>query len=295
MRRALLILAVALGWYAASAHPAIGVVEDSRGNVFFSDLASVWRIDPSGTITRAVAGVHSHELYLDADDNLFGEHLWYEGDATKKWGHRVWKLAKDGTLTDVIPAREGFLTDYSFVRDRAGNMYWAGDDPASSDPRVTIHRRAPNGSVTTLVGKDAGFKNIRWMAAAKDGVLYVIDLGSVKRVETGGKVTMLAADIDDADKLNPMEWSRLHRLMGLWPDADGSVYVTNPSDEQVKRVASDGKVTVVARSRGSWAPTGIYLAGNGDLLILESSGARARVRRIRKDGSHERLYEAPRR
>lgn len=293
MRR--LALAGLLAVSPALAHPAIGVVEDSRGNVFFTDLASVWRIAPDGAITRAVPGVHTHELYLDADDNLFGEHLWYKGDATKKWGHRVWKLAKDGTLTDVIPAREGFLTDYSFVRDRAGNMYWAGDDPVSSDPRVTIHRRAPDGSVTTLVGKEAGFKNIRWMVAAKDGVLDVIDLGSVKRVDPSGKVTTLAADIDGADKLNPMEWSRQHRLMGLWPDADGSVYVTNPTAEVVKKVAVDGKVTVVATSRGSWAPTGVSVAANGDLLILECSGARARVRRIRKDGSDERLYEAPRR
>jgi hypothetical protein len=118
MRRLALVGLLAVS--PALAHPAIGVVEDSRGNVFFTDLASVWRVAPDGAITRAVPGVHTHELYVDADDSLFGEHLWYEGDATKEWGHRAWKLAKDGTLTDVIPAREGFLTDYSFVRDRAG-------------------------------------------------------------------------------------------------------------------------------------------------------------------------------
>jgi hypothetical protein len=294
MRRALLAAGLALA-SPALAHPAIGVVEDSRGNVFFTDLAQVWKITPGGAITRAVAGVHTHELYLDADDNLYGEHIWYEGDATKKWGHRVWKLSKDGTLTDVIPAREGFLTNYSFVRDAAGNMYWAGDGEGDAGPRVTIRKRAPDGTVTTLVGKDGGFTNIRWLVASKAGVLYAIDLGSVRRVDPSGKVTLLAADIDDADKLNPMEWSRQHRLMGLWPDADGSVYVANVTGEQVKRIAKDGTVSVVARSRGSWAPSGVGVAANGDLLILESAGARARVRRLRKDGSNERLFEAPRR
>jgi len=91
-----------------------------------------------------VADVHTHELCLDAKDNLYGEHLWYEGDATKKWGHRVWRLKPDGTVSDVIPAREGFLKDYSFVRDRAGNMYWA-----DRGKKTVIKKRSPDGKIAT--------------------------------------------------------------------------------------------------------------------------------------------------
>ena len=261
---------------AALAHPAIGVVEDSRGNVYYTDLAQVWKIAPDGTMTRAVSGVHTHELYLDADDNLFGQHLWYEGDATKKWGHRVWKLSKDGKLEDVIPPREGFLENYSFVRDGAGNMYWAGGGEGDASPRRTIQKRTPDGKVTTLVGMDAGLTNVRWLVSTRDGVLYAFDLDSVKKISRDGRVTTLASDIEG---------------MGLWPDVDGSVYVTNLPHEAVERIMPDGKVTVVTKSRGSWAPTGVSVAANGDLLILESSGARARVRRVKKDGSNERLYE----
>ena len=65
-----------------SAHPGIGIVVDSRGNVFYTDLKQVWRIAPDGTRSVAVPGVHTHELYLDAQDNLFGQHLWYEGEAS---------------------------------------------------------------------------------------------------------------------------------------------------------------------------------------------------------------------
>lgn len=276
MRTGLFLLLGLLLSGTALAHPAIGVVEDSRGNVYYTDLAQVWKIAPDGTMTRAVAAVHTHELYLDADDNLFGQHLWYEGDATKKWGHRVWKLSRDGQLEDVIPAREGFLENYSFVRDGAENMYWAGGGEGDASPRATIQKRAPNGKVTTIVGKDAGLTNVRWLVASKDGVLYAFDRDSVKKISRDGKVTTLASDIEG---------------MGLWPDADGGVYVTNLSHEAVEKIAPDGKVTVVTTSRGSWAPTGVSVAANGDLLILESSGARARVRRIKKDGSHERLYE----
>src|SRR5262245_11944156 len=109
----------------APGHPGVGIVQDSRGNVFFTDTKQVWKITPDGKKSVAVAGVHTHELCLDAKDNLYGEHLWYEGDAIKKWGHRIWCRKPDGIVSDVFPAREGFLKDYSFVRDRADNMYWA--------------------------------------------------------------------------------------------------------------------------------------------------------------------------
>ena len=33
-----------------------------------------------------IPNVHTHELYLDIGDTLYGEHLWYEGDRTGKWG-----------------------------------------------------------------------------------------------------------------------------------------------------------------------------------------------------------------
>src|SRR5260221_11330317 len=75
------------------AHPAVGIVRDSDGNVFYSDTANVWRIDAHGAKLIVVRNVHTHELWLDSSGYLYGEHLWYEGDATHKWAHRVWKLA----------------------------------------------------------------------------------------------------------------------------------------------------------------------------------------------------------
>jgi hypothetical protein len=101
---------------------------DSRGSVYYTDLKQVWKLSPDGSKSVVVPRVHTHELFIDFQDNLYGEHLWYEGEATKTWGHRVWRLAADGTRTDVIPARAGFREDrgdFSFVRDAKGSMYWA--------------------------------------------------------------------------------------------------------------------------------------------------------------------------
>jgi hypothetical protein len=142
MKELLCVLVLMLAGAAAQAHPGVGIVKDSRGNLFYTDTKQVWKIMPDGKKSVAVPNVHTHELCLDAEDNLYGEHLWYEGEATKKWGHRIWCLKRDGTLVDVIPAREGFLRDYSFVRDRAGNMYWA-----DRGAQTVIKKRSPDGKI----------------------------------------------------------------------------------------------------------------------------------------------------
>ncbi len=47
-----------------SGHPGVGIVMDSRGNIFYTDLKQVWKISPEGRKSIAVANVHTHELYL---------------------------------------------------------------------------------------------------------------------------------------------------------------------------------------------------------------------------------------
>jgi hypothetical protein len=110
-----------------AAHPGVGIVRDATGNVFYTDLKQVWRIGPDGTRSVAVPGVHTHELCLEPDGGLLGEHLWFEGEQSGRWGHRLWRLGPDGSLRDLIPARPGFLEDEgtSLVRDRAGTACWA--------------------------------------------------------------------------------------------------------------------------------------------------------------------------
>lgn len=51
---------------------------DSKGDVYFTDLKHVWKLAPDGKKNIVVSNVHTHELWIDANDNLYGEHLWYE-------------------------------------------------------------------------------------------------------------------------------------------------------------------------------------------------------------------------
>ena len=271
-----------IGWLAlassTAAHPGVGIVMDRQGNVFYTDLAQVWKISPQGRKSIAVRNVHTHELCLDAGGNLYGEHLWYEGEATDRWGYRVWRLGPDGKLTDVIPARQGFLRDYSFVRDAAGNMYWA-----DREPRTVIRKRAPNGAISTLAPCPS-CRDVRWMTATPDGTVRFIDAGDLVEVSPAGSLRTLAKHLQER-VLSQVQVNDPHLLMGLWTDAARNTYIASYGGRVVKKVTPAGQVQVVARSRFPWSPTGGLVAPNGDLWLLECSYTNAvRVRRIARDG-----------
>ncbi len=261
----------------AEAHPGVGIVFDSRGNLFYTDLKQVWKIAPDGTRSVAVPKVHTHELCIDAEDNLYGEHLWYEGEATNKWRHRVWCLRRDGTIVDVIPEREGFLRDYSFVRDRAGNMYWA-----DRGAQTVIKKRSPDGKITTHASAD--FRSVGWMTATPDGALFLMDGGDLRRVAPDGKVATVARKLSGRQPA-PARVSNLNYHLGLWTDSEGSVYVAVAEERLALKVRADGGSAVFARSSGDWSPSGGAFDRDGNLWLLEySSTNEMRVRRIPRAG-----------
>ncbi len=252
---------------------------DSRGNVYYTDLEQVWRIAPDGSRSVAVPRVHTHELCLGGDGSLYGEHLWYEGEQSDRWGHYVWRLGPDGSLETILGPRQGFLTDYaySFVRDEAGTMYWVDRD------REEIRRRSPDGTVETHVR--GGFREAGWMTASPEGTLYLTVGGDLLKVDRDGRVRVAARNLQERS-LTQFHVSGRHNLMGLWLDREGNVYVAVWGGRLVKRVTPDGVVSVTARSGVGWGPTGGLVAPDGALWILETSLTNAvQVRRIASDGS----------
>lgn len=259
---------------AVSAHPAVSVVVDRQGTAYYSDLKQVWRVAPDGSKAVAVANVHTHELYLDAEGNLFGEHVWYEGERTDKWRHYVWRRSPNGRVVKIIPDREGFLQNYSFVRDGAGSMYLADRD------RHRVERISPGGAKTVIA---TGLRDVRWMTATRDGTVHLIDGGDLVTIKPGGRAARVARDLATGT-LSRFPVGARHALMGLWTDVAGNVYVAVHSEGKVRRIAPDGKVTVVLESPAGWSPTGGAFAPDGRLLLLEwgvTSQVRLRVVRGR--------------
>ena len=278
---AVLTLALGIGAnWPAHGHPGVGIVHDSRRNIFYTDLAQVWRLAPDGTKSIAVSNVHTHELCLDSADNLYGEHLWYEGDATRKWGHYIWRRSPDGRVEKIIPATEGFLTNYSFVRDATGNMYWA-DREAKGGP--AIRKRSADGTLTTVL-QSTSLHDIGFMTTSPNGTIYLIDRSDLIRVEANGQKRVVAERLSE----NRFKSNQRHKVQGLCADDSGNVWVAVSSLRVVKKISPNGKVSVAVRSPPPFTPNGVHATPDGHLWILEDSlQNRARVRHISPDGAEK--------
>jgi len=278
MRR-LFALLIALS-ATALAHPSVSVVVDSKANAYYSDLKQVWRIDPAGKESVVVPNVHTHELWLDSADNLYGEHLWYTGpqDGSGKWFYRIWKRSSDGRISEVVPATEGFRSTFSFVRDPQGNGYMAGEIGARDQTFIRVidisgNQRLLAGNSSKGFrngrGHEAQFQHIAWMNFGADGNLYVIDGGALRRVTRDGTVTTLVS-LSHED----------HDLDGVAVDSAGNIYVANYSSRQVQKFGADGKVTVLDRSTFPWSPTGIALSGKTAYILEYMNPIAVRVRKL---------------
>ncbi len=193
MKQVLAIILVSIGFVTpVLAHPGVGIVQDRRGNIYFTDLKQVWKITPEGKQTVAVPAVHTHELLLDSDDNLFGEHLVYEG-STGKWHYRIWRRTPDGALSDIVPMTEGIRVDYSLVRDAKGTMYWV-----ASGRETIIKKRTKDGQVATHA--TGNLRSVSTMTTTGNGTIYLMDAGDLKRISPDGVITTVVAKLTGKDK-----------------------------------------------------------------------------------------------
>jgi hypothetical protein len=266
------------------AHPPVSVVMDSRGFVYYSDLENVWRISPTGTRSAVVIGVHTHQLYVDDQNRLFGEDARYD-EATGRPYHRVWRLDPDGTLTDVIPFRPGYLWDYGdfgFVHDRMGVPYLLQQTGGAA-----LLRLGASGRVTriTLPRPEPGFA-----LPMPDGrVLVTSGVDLIRADPRWQQATVWKERLADVTP-RVVDVADRHALLGLWLDAESRVYVACFAGAAVLRIEPDASVTVLTRSPDGWSPSGGMVGPDGSLWLLEvSESNEIRVRRLMNDGT-ERVY-----
>lgn len=262
--------------FTMQSHPGIGIVMDSKGNVFYTDTERVWKIDGNNKKSIVVPDVHTHELFLDEHDNLYGEHLWYEG-ATGKWGHYVWKYSATGKFEKITPDTNGFLSNYSFVRDHFGNMFWADRDQKCQ--RVVRMDARKNKKPLS----DTCFENIRWMYATRTGDILMMDFQDLVKIDRQGKAKTVARQIADK-RMTTSTIQNQNSVFGIWDDAGGNIYTAITSNRVVKKFDLSGKEEIVFRTSLPWSPTGGLVSPAGELWVLECSATNAvRVERVTKD------------
>lgn len=280
----------------ATAHPATGIVVDRAGNVYFSDLETIWKVSAEGKLTIFLAGQrgrHVHELAIDGEDNIYGGDVSYN-PVTKGWPSAIWKMTTDGKITYLLETTENPPRGMSIWRDRAGNSYWI-DQNNHTKTQTLLLKRTPEGVVTTLAGSAYGhadgkgtaakFGSVGGMAFGPDSSLYLTDGASIRKVTMEGVVTTIGRGLDFRDRKDqPRFLSGLSAsLTGLTVAQDGTVYAADSGNRRLLKVTPEGKVDAILRTEPPFFPNGVAVTGN-DLYVLEvgftlpniSSGPRVR-------------------
>ncbi len=250
-----------------AAHPGIGLVKDSKGNIYYTDLKQVWRIAPDGKKTIVVQGVHTHELYMDEKENLYGQQSTYSGEATNKWYHYIWRLNTKGKLDTIIPLTEGFyIEDFSFIWDKKGNRYWI-----QHWKEDRLMKTACNGKTTVIATGD--FKLVQWMHILND-VLYFIRYDTVFKVENG-ITKVVAADLCSKEKAH-------NSLFALWSDARNNLYVANFCKRKIQQITPAGAIKDYYQSPKGWSPSSGLFDNSGNFWVMEyDSKNEVRVRKVK--------------
>ncbi|MBA3513121.1 MAG: hypothetical protein H0T77_01945 [Pyrinomonadaceae bacterium] len=306
LRLALTILAIVGQWIilpaTTKAHPASGIVVDSAGNIYFSDLETIWKFDTYGNLMvfrRGERGRHVHELAIDEQDNVYGADISYN-PATTGFITDVWKMSPEGKFIYLLEPTERPPRGWSIWHDRAGNMYFIEQNNHTKRQTLLLRRR-PDGTVTTFAGGAFGhadgpgnlakFGSVGGMTFGAEGSLYLTDGEFLRRVAMDGTVTTLASGLvartsEDGPKLFA---GGSGSLAGLDVDSDGNIFVADTGNRRLLKVTNNGKVQVVLRSDPPYFPTGVAAAGR-NLYVLEFgptlpiAGSGTRIKKIAGDG-----------
>lgn len=288
----------------ADAHPPWGIAADKSGQVWFSQLESVWSIDRQGhlhLVRSAVSGRHVHELRLDAGGNLIGEELSYDPD-TQVYHAGIWEVTPSGAHHYLLPPSSNPPLGSGIWSDRAGNRYhvqWNDNDRRN----LLVFRRAPDGRVTRLVGSEseaAGFHptvlyNASGFTVAAKGIAYFSDRSRLYAIAPEGGVRGLATLCEEAAN---GRCARPADLRGVAAGLGGSLYLADAAGRRVLRREANGRFRPVLASGAGWSPHGVALSADA-LFVLEFSdyreGARGelRVRKLDREGRVATLARLP--
>jgi sugar lactone lactonase YvrE len=218
------------------------IAVDQQGNVFVSDLGSIRKITPDGTVSTIVT-------HLNVGNVLFGSSLAVTGitvDAadnlyiTDVANQFIGKVTPDGTVTAISGIQplsgNGTITPTAFrnpnsiALDKSGNLFITD----GTIWKVTLPNTV---SQYAISGPNGGFTDPRGLAFDSSGNLYVADtdVGLIKKVATDGTITTFAGGNDVATGSNgPVGKASFLFPIGIVVDSSGNIFVAD--DTQIREI-----------------------------------------------------------
>jgi hypothetical protein len=248
-------------------HPGVGIVKDTKGNIYYTDLHQVWKIS-NGKRTVVVPGVHTHELWIDQNDNLYGEGGYYD-DKAFKFYHYLWIYHGNGQIDTVIGMKEQFLhQDFSLAKDKKGNEYYIKRFLIPHTDTTRIYRKTPEGKETIFA--TGNFKNVNWLHPQNDESLLYVSNNAIYKVDTSGNIRLVKEHVGNTNPSFKFSGNNI-MIWGIWQDNANNIYAAVFSDQSIKKIDPVGNMTAIYKSKGNWAPLHGVFDNDNKLWVLESS------------------------
>lgn len=247
----------------AQTHPGVGIVKDSKGNIFYTDLQNVYKLG-NGIKTIAVANVHTHELFINKQDELFGAGGYYDSK-TEKFFHYLWVYHPNGRIDTVLGMRQEYVRhDFSLAKDHDANEYYLKRFIAPYSDTTHIYKKPPHEPETVYA--TGQFKAVNWLHPQDDASLLYASTDTIYRVSTSGKIHLVK--VLKAKK--PTDVNRL-QIWGLWQDKAGNIYAAILNNSSIVKVDRMGNAKTIYSSANGWMPLHGLFDDSNRLWIMEGS------------------------
>lgn len=168
-----------------------------------------------------------------------------------------------------------------YVADR-NNLRVRRIDPVTGDV-TTLAGSGQAGSTDSPDGLTAQFTELKGIAVAPSGDIYVSDGVKIRRISPSGAVTTLAGSTaGDVDSQIGTQ-AQFRDPRGLAVDSLGNIYVADFGANKVKMVSPSGQVSTI---QNLWAilknPNDVAVDQAGNIYVIDSGNSR--LRRITPDG-----------
>lgn len=202
--------------------------------------------------------------------------------------YRIRKISTQGVVTtlagsgqrgsvDGVGVGASFYGPIDVAVDASGNVYVADSDGLSIENNKTkVRKITPEGVVSTLVGGGSyGISEVPREGSqvtphslysvavdASGTVYFATSSGQIGKLTTQGIVTLLAYGGPQGGEDTPVLGSSGAFIEGVAVDASGNVYVTDASNNKIRKITPQGIVSTLAGSGVQGSSDGVGVAAS---------------------------------